>query len=112
VATGSASRLLFGAGASRGVARGTARRIRTLEQAMRLEPDDVLVAEALPASWVASLPPCRAVVASLGGVLANSAIVLRERGIPAVVGAAGAFDQIADGDDLDVDGFLGVVRVR
>ncbi|HZR01542.1 MAG TPA: PEP-utilizing enzyme [Chloroflexota bacterium] len=112
MATRSTARLLFGVGASRGVARGAARRIRTFEEAMRLAPDEVLVAEALPASWVASLPPCRAVVASLGGVLANSAIVLRERGIPAVVGAADAFGQIADGDDLEVDGFLGVVRVR
>ena len=53
-----------------------------------------------------------ALVVETGGVLDHVAAQARERGIPAVVGAAGALAALADGDRVLVDGDAGlVVRV-
>jgi phosphohistidine swiveling domain-containing protein len=50
-----------------------------------------------------------ALVVETGGVLDHVAAQARERGIPAVVGAAGALAALADGDRVLVDGDAGVV---
>lgn len=103
--------MLFGVGASPGVARGPARLVRTRAELGRLRADDVLVVDALPTSLVAAVPACRAVVTQIGGQLQFSARTLRRRGVPAVVGALGALAEISDGDLLEVDGYSGIVRV-
>lgn len=46
-----------------------------------------------------------------GGLLSHCAIVAREYGIPAVVGAMGASISIKDGQVIEVDGDTGEVRV-
>jgi pyruvate,water dikinase len=50
-----------------------------------------------------------ALVVETGGVLDHVAAQARERGIPAVVGAAGALDALSDGDRVLVDGDAGLV---
>ena len=50
-----------------------------------------------------------ALVVETSGVLDHVAAQARERGIPAVVGAAGALDALADGDRVLVDGDAGLV---
>jgi pyruvate,water dikinase len=50
-----------------------------------------------------------ALVVETGGVLGHVAAQARERGIPAVVGAAGACAAFSDGDQVIVDGETGVV---
>jgi len=50
-----------------------------------------------------------ALVVETGGVLDHVAAQARERGIPAVVGAAGALEALADGDRVLVDGDAGLV---
>ena len=102
---------LFGVGASPGFARGRARAVRSRADLARLRPDEVLVVDALPNKWLPALPHCRAAVTETGGPLQFSARVLREHGVPAVVGVAGALAKIADGDQVEVDGSLGMVRV-
>ncbi len=51
-------------------------------------------------------------VTCIGSQTSHTAIMARALGIPAVVGASGATAQIADGDELIVDGLRGVVIVR
>ena len=53
----------------------------------------------------------RAVVADLGGPLSHASIVARELGIPAVVNLKNAMQVIEDGDELEVDGDEGTVRI-
>jgi rifampicin phosphotransferase len=103
--------VLFGVGASCGVARGRARVIRTRAELTGVGPTEVVVVDALPTRWVGFLPQCRAVVAQTGGPLQLSARALRARGTPAVVGASGALAQVAHGDEIEVDGYSGIVRV-
>jgi phosphohistidine swiveling domain-containing protein len=44
-------------------------------------------------------------------VLAHAAVLARELGLPAVVGAAGALGLIRDGADVEVDPVAGTVRL-
>jgi phosphohistidine swiveling domain-containing protein len=49
-------------------------------------------------------------VTETGGILSHAAVVAREYGIPAVVGAEGATSEIRDGTRVIVDGTAGQVR--
>jgi phosphoenolpyruvate-protein kinase (PTS system EI component) len=51
------------------------------------------------------------VVTAEGGALSHAAILARELGIPAVVGAPRALHDIPDGATVEVDAALGCVRV-
>jgi pyruvate,water dikinase len=52
------------------------------------------------------------IVERRGGMLIHGAIVAREYGIPCVTGVPDAAHAIRTGDDLTVDGYLGVVTIR
>jgi pyruvate,water dikinase len=97
-------------GLSGTLAAGRARRVGSAADLAALGADDVVVAVWLPPSWVPLLPPVAAVVLGTGGVLSNTAIVLRERGIPAVVGLGDQIDALQPGEPLVVDGAAGTVR--
>ncbi len=94
-----------------GVALGPAKVVRTLAEAGKLQPGDVLVAETTAPPWTPLFATVAAVVTDTGGVLSHCAVVAREYGLPAVVGTGVATVVIRDGDLLEVDGGTGVVRV-
>jgi pyruvate,water dikinase len=102
--------VLLGTATSPGTGRGRARLVATLDEARAARPGRVLVFESLPAEWVALLPAPAAVVVGRGGALSNAAIVLRERGVPAVM-VPEALHELHDGDPVEVDGAVGLVRV-
>jgi pyruvate,water dikinase len=47
----------------------------------------------------------------MGGMMSHGAVVAREYGIPAVVGVAGATEQIATGQAVTIDGSAGTVAL-
>jgi pyruvate,water dikinase len=96
---------------SAGVTRGTARVIRSLADAGKLQPGDVLVAIATEPPWTPLFATASAIVTDSGGVLSHSAVVAREYRIPAVVGTGHATATFQDGQLLEVDGNAGTVRV-
>jgi pyruvate,water dikinase len=97
---------------SRGKVTGTARVVRTVEEAeQRLLPGEILVAPATLPSWTPFFSFVAAVVTGAGGVLSHAAVVAREYGIPAVVSVRGVMDVIRDGQLIEVDGDAGVVRI-
>jgi len=96
---------------SAGVTRGTARVIRSLAEAGKLQPGDVLVAIATEPPWTPLFATASAIVTDAGGVLSHSAVVAREYRIPAVVGTGNATSTFHDGQLLEVDGNAGTVRV-
>jgi pyruvate,water dikinase len=100
-----------GVAGSAGVARGTARVIRSLAEAGKLQPGDVLVAAATEPPWTPLFATASAIVTDVGGVLSHSAVVAREYRIPAVVGTGHATTTFEDGQLLEVDGNAGIVRV-
>ncbi|HJS20634.1 MAG TPA: PEP-utilizing enzyme [Anaerolineales bacterium] len=100
-----------GLAGSAGVARGTARVIRSLAEAGKLQPGDVLVAISTEPPWTPLFATASAIVTDSGGVLSHSAVVAREYRIPAVVGAGNATTTFKDGQLIEVDGNAGTVRV-
>jgi rifampicin phosphotransferase len=90
---------------------GVVRTAASADEAIeKLEPGDVLVVRATSPAFNAVLTIAGAVVTSSGGAMSHAAVLARELGIPAVVGAAGALD-IPDGATVEVDPVAGRVAV-
>src|SRR5436190_2425936 len=99
---------LRGSPASPGVVSGTARVIRSPAGA-RLEPGEILVAPSTDPGWTPLFLTAGGLVMEMGGMMSHGAVVAREYGIPAVVGVAGAPEQITTGQRVTVDGSSGTV---
>ena len=102
---------LTGSPGSSGVVKGTAKVVRLLSEADKLNPGDILVTEYTTPSWTPLFASVAAVVTDSGGILSHCAVVAREFGIPAVVGANMATSVIQDGQVIEVDGDAGMVRI-
>jgi phosphohistidine swiveling domain-containing protein len=100
-----------GSAGSSGTVVGVARVVGSLADAARLRPGEILVAETTAPPWTPLFAVAAAVVTDTGGILSHCAVVAREYGIPAVVGAQVATTAIADGDVVEVDGDAGTVRI-
>ncbi len=100
-----------GVGIGQTVYRGRVRRGDTPEEAIEaMEPGDVLVVRATSPAFNSVLAIAGAVVTADGGALSHAAVLARELGIAAVVGAAGALD-LPDGAMVDVDPIAGRVTI-
>ena len=99
---------LRGSPASPGVVSGTARVILSPSGA-HLEPGEILVAPSTDPGWTPLFLTAGALVMEMGGMMSHGAVVAREYGIPAVVGVAGATEQIVTGQRITVDGSAGTV---
>ena len=107
---------LRGTACSRGIAIGLVQRVRVGERPLlhgdRPNQQRVLVTDVADARVLAVAPfRTLAVVAEAGGIGSNLAILLRELGVPAVLGVVGACAQLEDGMTVLVDGNNGVVLV-
>jgi pyruvate,water dikinase len=102
--------ILRGTGGSAGVARGTARVVLSPDDFERVLPGDVIVAPSSNPSWVPLFAIAGGLVTNTGGVLSHSAVVARELGLPAVVGVTDATVRIRDGQTVEIDGTVGIVR--
>ena len=94
-----------------GVVEGTARVLRTPEDAARLGDGEILVTTVTNIGWTLVFPRAAAVVTDVGAPLSHAAIVARELGIPAVVGCGNATMLLHSGDRVRVDGSNGTVDV-
>jgi pyruvate,water dikinase len=85
--------------------------VLSLDEVDRLSPGEILVTYATAPPWTPLFGVASAVVTDVGGRLSHCAIVAREYGIPAVVGAKTATTRIYDGMRITVDGTRGIVRL-
>jgi rifampicin phosphotransferase len=106
------SLLVHGIPASPGCYEGWARVIEGPEDFQNLKHGDVLIARTTSPAYNILLPLVGAVVTDRGGALCHTAIIAREFGLPAVVGASQATARIPDGARVFVDGDRGFVAVR
>ncbi|HVE24656.1 MAG TPA: phosphoenolpyruvate synthase, partial [Sporichthya sp.] len=84
------------------VATGVARRIDSVAELSSFRAGEVLVADTTTPDWEPVLKTAAAVVTNRGGRTCHAAIVARELGIPAVVGAEDATERILPGAAVTV----------
>ncbi|MFZ5595172.1 MAG: PEP/pyruvate-binding domain-containing protein [Pseudomonadota bacterium] len=104
------SDLFTGVAVGTGIGRGIARILRHPSEGVRLNRGDILVAASTDPGWTPLFLKAGGLVVETGGTLSHAAIVARELGVPAVVNLPGILQQIEEGELLEVDGRLGVVR--
>ncbi len=101
--------LVQGLAASSGRASGVVRVLQSPDQGERLQVGEVLVAPMTSPDWVPTMRRAAAIVTDGGGMTCHAAIVSRELGVPAVVGARTATTVLRDGELVTVDGAQGTV---
>ncbi len=84
------------------IATGGVRRIANATQLHLFKPGEVLVADTTTPDWEPVMKTAAAIVTNRGGRTCHAAIVARELGIPAVVGAEGSSDRLKDGTAVTV----------
>ena len=104
--------LLAGTPGSPGVAEGPVRVVREAAQFGTLRPGEVLVAPYTNPSWTPLFGRAAAVIVDTGSAASHAAIVAREYGIPAVMGAGDATSRLSDGQRVRVDGSRGFADAR
>jgi pyruvate,water dikinase len=84
------------------IGQGPARVIKHLSQMHEVQPGDVLIAEMTDPDWEPVMKRAAAIVTDRGGRTCHAAIVARELGVPAVVGAGNATSTVAEGTEVTV----------
>lgn len=107
---GSGAMLASGAAGGGGRATGRVRIIGGPADFGTLRAGEVLVCQATNPSWTPLFLRAAAVVVDRGGMASHAAIVAREYGIPAVMGAGTATQSLRTGQLVMVDGDLGEVN--
>jgi pyruvate,water dikinase len=105
------STTLKGVAASGGIVRGKARVVTTSADLPAVEAGEILVCRITAPSWAPVFSKIAAAVSDIGGIMAHTAIVSREYGLPAVVGTGFATQRIKTGDLIEVNGDDGVVTL-
>ncbi|KXK08464.1 MAG: Phosphoenolpyruvate synthase [Microgenomates bacterium OLB22] len=95
--------------ASPGVAIGTPRVLSSPKENDKVKPGDILVAAYTSPDYVPAMKRAVAIVTEMGGRTSHAAIVSRELGIPAIVGAAGATRLLKGLKTITVNGSRGEV---
>ncbi len=102
---------LKGFAAAPGVVEGVARVLLTSKEIGQIKDGEILVCPATSPSWGPVFNKIKAAVSDVGGTMSHAAIVAREYGLPAVVGAGQATKRIKTGQRIRVDGNQGIVTI-
>jgi phosphoenolpyruvate synthase/pyruvate phosphate dikinase len=75
-----------------------------------VEGEKILVTETTVPEMVPLMSRSIAIVTNIGGLLSHAAIVSRELGLPCIIGTKTATQVFKDGDMVEVDANMGIVR--
>jgi pyruvate,water dikinase len=98
--TGSA--ILVGRAVGEKIAHGAVRKITSTADLATFQPGEILVADTTSPDWEPVMKQAAAIVTNRGGRTCHAAIVARELGIPAVVGAENATELLRPGAAVTV----------
>jgi pyruvate,water dikinase len=101
--------LLRGLAAAPGRVTGRVRILQGPADGERLQAGEILVAPMTNPDWVPTMRRAAAVVTDGGGMTCHAAIVARELGVPAIVGARTATTVLRDNELVTIDGAKGEV---
>ena len=102
-------KILSGLAASPGIAVGSVKILRSAKEIGKIKQGDILVATMTNPDYVPAMKKAVAIVTDRGGRTSHAAIVSREMGIPAVVGAEGATKKLRNGAVITVSGTSGII---
>jgi pyruvate,water dikinase len=102
VLRGTGDVLVEGRAVGRTIATGTARIVADKAELGRFRPGEVLIADTTTPDWEPVMKTAAAIVTNRGGRTCHAAIVARELGIPAVVGAGSATESVHGGSEVTV----------
>ena len=100
--TGSGPLLVEGRAIGQKVGAGPVRVLASADQMRDFRPGEVLVADMTDPDWEPIMKRASAIVTNRGGRTCHAAIIARELGIPAVVGAGNATSELSDGREVTV----------
>jgi len=100
-----------GRGLVEGIALVTNDPIEAGRRLLDIEGPVILVTRLTDPAWSSLFGRLTAVVTELGGLISHAAIVARENGLPAVVGAADVTHWVRNGQRVRVDGAAGIVEI-
>jgi pyruvate,water dikinase len=103
--------LIQGLPGSAGLAEGLVRQIDSLDDGHLLQDGEILVTVTTNIGWTPLFPRAAAIVTDVGAPLSHAAIVARELGIPAVIGAGDATMRLKTGRRVRVNGAAGTVEL-
>lgn len=101
---------LKGIGACAGIVRAKVKVIHSVSEAAGLE-GCIMAAERTDPGWVPLFPISKGILVERGSILSHSAIVAREMGIPAIVGINNLLSNLKDGDEVEMNGSTGEIRI-
>jgi pyruvate,water dikinase len=105
------ARQILGQPAGPGIARGKARVILNPSNLFDFKSGEILVVDAIDPNMTFVVPISAGIVERRGGMLIHGAIIAREYGLPCVTGVPDATSLIHTGDEVTVDGYLGIVII-
>lgn len=101
---------LKGIGCCNGIVRAKVKIVRSVAESAGLE-GCIMVAERTDPGWVPLFPISKGILVERGSILSHSAIVAREMGIPAIVAVNNLLSTLKDGDEVEMDGSSGIIRI-
>ncbi|MFB6242115.1 MAG: phosphoenolpyruvate synthase [Candidatus Nanosalina sp.] len=95
--------LLEGVGIGDRIGSGEVKKLDSLDEMGNFSEGDVLVTERTDPDWEPIMKKASAIVTDRGGKTSHAAIVSREMGVPAVIGAGEATEKLDEGQGVTVD---------
>jgi|SRR3989344_7268329 len=104
-------KMLVGQVASPGKVTGKVRIIKIDEiEKARIANDEILVCEMTTPDFVPLMKEALGIITDFGGILSHAAIISRELKKPCIVGTKTATKILKNGDFIELDGELGIIR--
>ena len=102
---------LVGIPVSQGIVEGKVRLVNNLEEARKLEKNEIMVAKFTDIGWTPYYSVISGLITEIGSPLSHGAVVAREYGLPAVVSMKGAMAILKTGQQIKLDAVKGEVIV-
>jgi len=99
--------IVTGSAVGTGITSGIARIIQSTADSNKLNAGEILITDNTNPDWDPIMKKAAAIITNKGGRTSHAAIVAREVGTIAIVGANGATEKIKDGDLITVDNSQG-----
>ncbi len=101
---------LIGTGVSEGIVKGRVKKITNLEDAEKIRPGEILVAEYSDPGWIMIFPKVEGILLEKEKITSEAAIVAKELGIPTIVGVKDLMKKLEDGERIEFDAREGRIK--